>query len=281
MLHYTTRHHVQLPPVQAWRRRKTPHLLMQRCEHRSPFHLEGCAADFLLVCRNGSHFVLGILVALQSSKGIRVEATLRERREGLAAGAFEHVDVVGGDAPEEGHVAARRDEERVGGRVEEHEGVGAGELREHEAGRVRRPVPQRLVGLDDQEHLVGALGQPVLLAQPPQVVQHPLEQAEHLVLRRERPWAEEGLVGVGVGEVAEVGEAHGHGGGAAGPQEARDELGRLRLGRRRPAPRRHQLRRHLHHLAAEHRQHPRAWSQAATSSCTNKNWDEARDGPRD
>jgi hypothetical protein len=124
--------------------------------------------------------------------------TLRERREGLAAGAFEHVDVVGegdvavgGDAPEEGHVAARRDEERVGGRVEEHEGVGAGELREHEAGRVRRPVPQRLVGLDDQEHLVGALGQPVLLAQPPQVVQHPLEQAEHLVLRRERPGFEE------------------------------------------------------------------------------------------
>jgi hypothetical protein len=45
MLHYTTRHHVQLPPVQAWRRRKTPHLLMQRCEHRSSFHLQ---------CRNKS-----------------------------------------------------------------------------------------------------------------------------------------------------------------------------------------------------------------------------------
>ena len=81
------------------------------------------------------------------------------------------------------------------------------------------------------------------------------------------PWAEEGLVGVGVGEVSEVGgEAHGHGGGRAGPQEPGDELGRLRLGRRRPAPRRHQLRRHLHHLAAEHRQHPhRSRSIGATS----------------
>ena len=86
------------------------------------------------------------------------------------------------------HCTYRCDEEGVGGLVEEHEGVAAGELGEHEAGRVGRPVPERLVGLDDEEHLVGALGgQPVLLAQPPQVVQHPLEQAEHLVLGRERP----------------------------------------------------------------------------------------------
>lgn len=44
-----------------------------------------------------------------------------------------------------------------GGLVEEDEGVGAGELGEHEAGRVGRAVAQRLVGLDDEEHLVGAL----------------------------------------------------------------------------------------------------------------------------
>ena len=119
-----------------------------------------------------------------------------ERRKRFATRSFEHVNVVGegdaaisSDAPEEGHLAlrVRGDEQRVGGLVEEHEGVGAGELREHEAGRVWRPVAERLVGLDDEEHLVGALGQPVLLAQPPQVVQHPLEQAEHLVFRRERP----------------------------------------------------------------------------------------------
>ena len=84
-------------------------------------------------------------------------------------------------------VTYRCDEQGVGGLVEEHEGIAAGELREHEAGRVWRPVPQRLVGLDDEDHLVGALGQPVLLAQPPQVVQHTLEQTEYLVLCRERP----------------------------------------------------------------------------------------------
>jgi len=71
------------------------------------------------------------------------------------------------------------------------------------------------------------------------------------------PWAEEGLVGVGVGEVAEVAELHRHR-RLGGPQEAADELGRPGLGRRRPAARRHQLRRHLHHPAAEHRQHPRS-----------------------
>jgi hypothetical protein len=45
----------------------------------------------------------------------------------------------------------------------------------------------KLAGYGDEDHLVGSLGQPVLLAQPPQVVQHALEQAEDLVLRRERP----------------------------------------------------------------------------------------------
>ena len=68
------------------------------------------------------------------------------------------------------------------------------------------------------------------------------------------PWAEEGLVGVGVGEVPEVGQLHGHGRLRA-PQEAADELRRPGLGRRRPAAGRYQLRRHLHNLAAEHRQH--------------------------
>ena len=69
------------------------------------------------------------------------------------------------------------------------------------------------------------------------------------------PWAEEGLVGVGVGEVPEVGELDGHGRLRA-PEEAAHQLGRPRLGRRRPAAGRHQVRRHLHNLAAEHRQHP-------------------------
>jgi hypothetical protein len=42
------------------------------------------------------------------------------------------------------------------------------------------------------------------------------------------PWTEEHLVGVGVGEVSEVGgEAHAHGGGAGG-QQARHELGEVR-----------------------------------------------------
>ncbi len=59
---------------------------------------------------------------------------------------------------------------------------------------------------------------------------------------------------MGVGEVAEVAELHGHGRlGAA--EEAADQLRRPRLRRRRPAAGGHQLRRHLHHVAAEHSQH--------------------------
>ena len=44
-----------------------------------------------------------------------------------------------------------------------------------------------LVGLDGEDRLVGAIAQPVLLPQPTQVVQQPLEQAEDLVLRSKRP----------------------------------------------------------------------------------------------
>jgi hypothetical protein len=39
------------------------------------FYLESCAADFFFVCGNSSHLVLGVLVALQASKSVRVEAT--------------------------------------------------------------------------------------------------------------------------------------------------------------------------------------------------------------
>jgi len=39
------------------------------------FYLESCTTDFFLVCRNSSDLVLGVLVALQASKGVRVEAT--------------------------------------------------------------------------------------------------------------------------------------------------------------------------------------------------------------
>lgn len=86
-----------------------------------------------------------------------------------------------------GRTAHRGDEDGGGGLVEEHEGEAAGEVGEHEAGGVRRPVPQRPVGLDHQHRLVGALRQPVLLPEAPQVGQQPLEQAVDLVLRREQP----------------------------------------------------------------------------------------------
>lgn len=75
----------------------------------------------------------------------------------------------------------RGHKEGGGGLVEEHKGVAAGELREHEASRVRCSVSQRLVRLDNQEHLIGALGQAILLAQPAQIVQDSLKQAENVI----------------------------------------------------------------------------------------------------
>lgn len=49
-----------------------------------------------------------------------------------------------------GRTAHRGDEDGGGGLVEEHEGEASGEVGEHEAGWVRRPVAQRPVGLDHQ-----------------------------------------------------------------------------------------------------------------------------------
>jgi len=44
-------------------------------EQKPFFYLESCTTDFFLVCRDSSDLVLGVLVALQASKGVRVEAT--------------------------------------------------------------------------------------------------------------------------------------------------------------------------------------------------------------
>lgn len=63
----------------------------------------------------------------------------------------------------------RGDEDGGGGLVEEDEGEVACEVGEHEAGGIRRPVAQGLVGFDHQHRLVGALRQAVLLPEAPQV----------------------------------------------------------------------------------------------------------------
>jgi hypothetical protein len=39
------------------------------------FYLESCTTDFFLICRDSSDLVLGVLIALEASKGVRVEAT--------------------------------------------------------------------------------------------------------------------------------------------------------------------------------------------------------------
>ncbi len=75
----------------------------------------------------------------------------------------------------------RGHKEGGGGLVEEHKGVAAGELREHEASRVRCSVSQRLVRLDHKEHLIGTLGQTILLVQVAKIVQDSLEQAEDVI----------------------------------------------------------------------------------------------------
>ena len=54
-------------------------LQLPRSDERILFYLESCTADFFFVCRDSSHLVLGVLVALQASKSVRVEATCSQQ----------------------------------------------------------------------------------------------------------------------------------------------------------------------------------------------------------
>jgi hypothetical protein len=55
-------------------------ILVQSCEDCSgALNLEGCTTDLFFICRNSSHLVLWVLIALQASKSIGIEATLWER----------------------------------------------------------------------------------------------------------------------------------------------------------------------------------------------------------
>lgn len=54
-------------------------------------------------------------------------------------------------------------EERRGGLVKEHKGKIAREVGKHGAGRIWCPVTEGLVGLDDEHHLIGTLGETIVL----------------------------------------------------------------------------------------------------------------------
>lgn len=73
------------------------------------------------------------------------------------------------------------------------------------------------------------------------------------------PGREGGLIGMGVGEMAQIAELDGHR-PSRSAEEPVDQLRRPCLGGRRSATRRHQLRWHLNHLSAEHTQHDKVWS---------------------
>lgn len=91
---YTTTHHLQrfsaccclpnnddvrLPGARA--DRPTTLLQRRRENRRRPFHHEGCAADFFLVGGDSGDLVLGVLVRLEPSQSVPVEAALWERRQ--------------------------------------------------------------------------------------------------------------------------------------------------------------------------------------------------------
>lgn len=81
----------------------------------------------------------------------------------------------------------RSNKEGGGGLVKDNESEVPAEVANNMVGRIGCAITECLVGLDHQNHLIGRLGQPILLPQTSQVVQGSLKQAEDLILNCKGP----------------------------------------------------------------------------------------------
>lgn len=78
-------------------------------------------------------------------------------------------------------------EDRTGRAIVQHKCKFAIEVSHDLVCRVRSPVPQGSVGLDDEVDLSSTFAQPVLLLQHSHVLDRALEQAEYVVHNTEQP----------------------------------------------------------------------------------------------
>jgi hypothetical protein len=228
-----------------------------------------CAAYLPLAVepRHWFHLIHRVFVALQSS-GCGEEETFREWCRGFSTSLIHnfviirnHKTAVRINSPIKWNatISIGGHEDGVVGAIVEHERELAVDVSDDLIRRVRSPVSQCPVSLDDDVDLGGALVvQPVLLLQHRDVLDRALEQAEYLVRRREQPGEEGALAVGGVGEGVGAAGAEGDGDGAGA--RVAEPLGEPR----RAVPRRPGMPEPLRarrHRPIEHRQHPFSPSQ--------------------